>query len=135
MWRAHVRGGTDQASIGVLPWRTTSTSMLKKGVDAWNAWRGENPDIVPDLSKADLSNARLNGAKLGFANLRGANLFEAWLGEADLSAANLIGASLFRADLIGANLWRTSSLPPWWRRTLRTLTSPAVASTAYPRGV
>jgi hypothetical protein len=81
-------------------------ALLKKGVDAWNEWRDENPDIRPDLSKADLNNARLNGAKLGFADLRGANLFEAWLGEADLSGANLIGASLFRADLIGVNLFR-----------------------------
>jgi hypothetical protein len=79
-------------------------AMLKKGADAWNAWRHDNPDIRPDLGKADLNNARLNGAKLSFADLREANLFEAWLGEADLSGANLIGASLFRADLIGANL-------------------------------
>jgi hypothetical protein len=27
-------------------------AMLKKGVDAWNAWREENPDIRPDLSEA-----------------------------------------------------------------------------------
>ena len=25
-------------------------ALLKKGVDAWNEWRGENPDIRPDLS-------------------------------------------------------------------------------------
>jgi hypothetical protein len=91
-------------------------ALLKQGVEAWNAWRRENPDIRPDLSGADLSNARLNGAdlsnarlngaKLGFADLSGANLFEAWLGEADLSGAHLIGASLFRADLIKANLLR-----------------------------
>jgi hypothetical protein len=79
-------------------------AQLWKGADRWNAWRKMNPDIVPDLSKADLSNARLNGAKLGFADLRGANLFEAWLGEADLSSAKLIGASLFRAELGGADL-------------------------------
>jgi hypothetical protein len=29
-----------------------------KGVDAWNAWRDENSDIVPDLRRADLDNAR-----------------------------------------------------------------------------
>jgi len=32
-------------------------SLLKQGVDAWNAWRDENPDIRPDLSGADLSGA------------------------------------------------------------------------------
>jgi hypothetical protein len=25
-------------------------AMLKKGVDAWNEWRVENPHIRPDLS-------------------------------------------------------------------------------------
>jgi len=29
-------------------------AMLKKGVDAWNGWRDENPDMSPDLSKANL---------------------------------------------------------------------------------
>jgi len=30
-------------------------AMLKKGVDAWNEWRDDNPDIRPDLFEADLS--------------------------------------------------------------------------------
>ena len=30
-------------------------AMLKKGVAAWNAWRGQNLDILPDLSEANLS--------------------------------------------------------------------------------
>jgi hypothetical protein len=34
-------------------------ALLKQGVDAWNKWRDENPDIPPDLSGADLSNAKL----------------------------------------------------------------------------
>ena len=29
-------------------------AILKKGVEAWNAWRRENPDIRPDLSEANL---------------------------------------------------------------------------------
>ena len=45
-------------------------TILKKGVDAWNAWRRENPDIRPDLREADL-----RGANLGEADLRGADLF------------------------------------------------------------
>jgi hypothetical protein len=32
-------------------------AMLKKGVAAWNAWRDENLDILPDLRGADLSGA------------------------------------------------------------------------------
>jgi hypothetical protein len=37
-------------------------AMLKKGVDAWNAWRAENPDIRPDLGEANLSGANLGAA-------------------------------------------------------------------------
>ena len=37
-------------------------AFLKQGVTAWNAWRGENLDIRPDLSGADLSEANLTSA-------------------------------------------------------------------------
>jgi uncharacterized protein YjbI with pentapeptide repeats len=108
-------------------------AMLKKGVDAWNAWRNklvdENILWFPDLSGADLretdlkeadftgvnlSEARLNGvdltkAYLNAANLSGANLAGAYLREAKLNGANLAGAilgeaDLYSADLTGANL-------------------------------
>ena len=49
-------------------------AMLKKGVAAWNAWRDENPSILPDLSEADLSGAILRGANLREADLREADL-------------------------------------------------------------
>jgi hypothetical protein len=39
-------------------------AMIKKGVDAWNRWRGENPDVVPDLSGENLTNAHLPRANL-----------------------------------------------------------------------
>ena len=43
-------------------------AMLKKGVDVWNTWRGENPNIQrPDLVGADLSVKNVRAA-----NLRGA---------------------------------------------------------------
>ena len=35
-------------------------AQLRKGVDAWNAWRDENPDIRPDLAGADLHSANLS---------------------------------------------------------------------------
>ena len=37
-------------------------ALLKQGVDAWNAWRRENPDMRPDLSDADLEGADLSKA-------------------------------------------------------------------------
>jgi uncharacterized protein YjbI with pentapeptide repeats len=86
-------------------------ALLKQGVDAWNAWRDENPDIGPDLSRAnlvdaDLRRADLIRADLSRANLRGANLSGGTLlGGADLSGADLRGANLSNAtDLRGADL-------------------------------
>ena len=63
--------------------------ILRQGVDAWNAWRAEEPSVVPDLTEAELSGADLSGADLSGA---------------DLSWANLSGADLCRADLSGAVL-------------------------------
>ena len=36
-------------------------ASLKQGVAAWNAWRDEDQDIVPDLSHAELNGAELTG--------------------------------------------------------------------------
>jgi Pentapeptide repeats (8 copies) len=74
-------------------------AQLKKGVAAWNAWRDENRNILPDLHRANLSKANLSGA-----DLRNAYLIEANLDEADLSGALLIWAMLSGANLSGANL-------------------------------
>ncbi len=47
-------------------------AKLKEGVEAWNAWRDENPDVMPDLVETNLS-----GADLFNATLTGATLFKA----------------------------------------------------------
>ena len=60
--------------------------ILKQGVDAWNAWRQDNPDLAPDLSHADPHGANLSDANLSNANLSNANL----------SVANLEGVDLWR---------------------------------------
>jgi hypothetical protein len=88
-------------------------AQLRKGAAAWNAWREENPDILPDLSGADLSGADLSGADLlvailmeadlSGANLGKANLIRADLTNADLSGANLAGAHLGGAVMVGTN--------------------------------
>jgi len=79
-------------------------ALLKKGVDAWNAWRLKNLDIPPDLSDANLSEARLVEANLIKANLIKANLGSVNLVEANLSGADLRGANLDGAHLEAANL-------------------------------
>ena len=36
-------------------------ALLKKGVDAWNAWRDESPNTLLDLSGANLHSEHLRG--------------------------------------------------------------------------
>ena len=73
--------------------------ILQQGVEVWNAWRRQNRDIMPDLSRADLRKANLTKADLTRADLDRADLEEA-----NLVGANLVGANLNRADLFGADL-------------------------------
>jgi uncharacterized protein YjbI with pentapeptide repeats len=95
--------------------------ILRQGIEEWNKWREQNPEIKPNLSRADLSNMSLTGgifreANISWANLSGADLSwvfldnadltKANLTNADLSEANLSEANLYRADLTGANLYR-----------------------------
>ncbi len=98
--------------------------ILKQGVIKWHLWRNRNPQIKPDLSKADLHGltlvkAYLSGVNLRGASLTGVNLCEAILTDVDfgwakfhsvkLNQAKLQRADLYNADftntqLIGANL-------------------------------
>ena len=93
--------------------------ILRQGVEEWNRWREQNPDIRPDLSLTDLSGtdlsfadlsnvdleeANLTGAIFTGVNLSGANLSEASLGYTILSDANLNNANLNNADLSEASL-------------------------------
>jgi hypothetical protein len=77
--------------------------ILKQGVEAWNQWREEHPDIRPDLSGSDLNNAHLRGVDLQDADLSHADLHGANFSDADLSDADLNFADLHDADLHGAN--------------------------------
>lgn len=91
---------------------------LNEGVDSWNSWRNDYPDVEPDLKgvdlqgaslpEANLSEANLMGANMTFTNLSGANLENARMDDArlyasDLTGANLAGARLNRADLGGVD--------------------------------
>ena len=88
--------------------------ILEQGIDAWNAWREEHPEIQPDLSRAylnrvDLRNANLSRVDFRFAFLNhckmdGANLIEANLNDALLKSASLRNADLSHASLRRANL-------------------------------
>ncbi len=88
--------------------------LIGQGVEVWNQWRQENPDLEPDLSGSILNRADLRGALLSrvnlteasliWADLRGAVLNEARLEEAILTEANLTGAILSQATLDEADL-------------------------------
>ena len=87
--------------------------ILLNSVTGFNAWRADNPDIMPDfyhanlgganLSGANLSGAILTNAKLTNANFTNANLTDANLSGADLTSANFTNADLINANLGGAN--------------------------------
>jgi uncharacterized protein YjbI with pentapeptide repeats len=82
--------------------------ILEQGVEAWNQWREENPDIRPDLNGADLRRADLRRTNLSAVDLRGADLSNANLNGADLSGADLGKANLSRTYFLGAYLRRTN---------------------------
>jgi transposase len=86
--------------------------ILKQGVQIWNQWREEHPDIEPDLSEARLGGALLSKADLSEANLLGADLSGADLGGTTLSKANLSGAELI------LQRW-TQRLTPWQNGNMR----------------
>jgi uncharacterized protein YjbI with pentapeptide repeats len=79
-------------------------ARLQQAVEAWNAWRSNNPGIAPDLYGADLAGATLAHANLAQADLTGANLGRADLAQANLTGANLTGANLAWATLSEATL-------------------------------
>ena len=94
--------------------RKAHLAELRKGLDSWNKWRREHPEIRPMLFGAplrdwkganfNLCNANLIQADLRDATLIGTNFHEANLGGAKLNGANLMGANFCRTDLYETDL-------------------------------
>src|SRR5947207_1495604 len=82
-------------------------AMLTKGVHAWNRWRGENPNVVPDLSGAKLNGANLSRANLSGADLTGGALVSAILVDTDLTGADLTGCRVHGVSAWGVKLEST----------------------------
>ena len=78
--------------------------LLKKGTQAWNAWRAEQTEATVDLSGGALRGLDLEGADLSGADLKDADLRGANLSGADLTAARLEGSNLFKAIIDDADL-------------------------------
>jgi hypothetical protein len=81
--------------------------LLKQGVQVWNRWRQDHPDVKVDLSEADLHSADLHDAGLNTAELFRTNLSRADLSNATLFRANFSVTTLSGADLSNAGLART----------------------------
>lgn len=102
--------------------------ILMQGVEAWNRWREENKNTLPDLREADISRkafsdmfvrastvgvclptgsepigANLDGINFNNADLSRASLYESQLVDATFVNANLTGADLRRVNLLDAN--------------------------------
>ena len=75
--------------------RKNHLKILHSGVEQWNKWRKENPEIRPILYEAPLNHANLSNA-----NFCNANLIGAQLQHADLSGANFHEANLGSATLL-----------------------------------
>jgi uncharacterized protein YjbI with pentapeptide repeats len=78
--------------------------ILRRGVEVWNQWRKDSPEIEPDLQGAELQGVNLHQAHLGRVNFSKANLINANLSSADFSRANLNEAALNMANLQRAYL-------------------------------
>jgi uncharacterized protein YjbI with pentapeptide repeats len=100
-------------------------ARLREGVESWNRWRRDHPEVSPQLSYEDFDQldmrganlvgsklvrthfsieSDLTGANLDRADLTGASLFAVTLAKATLRGADLSGAYLHVANLSGADL-------------------------------
>ena len=85
--------------------------ILKQGVEVWNRWREENPEVWPNLF-----DARLLGEELPGVDLNHANLIQVQLAHANLAGA--IGAYLV-VSYLGAVAGIVVSCKRYdWRTTL-----------------
>jgi hypothetical protein len=80
---------------------------LNEGVIAWNKWRNEHQEILPDLRKAKLHGKTLTGIDFRHTNLDNADLSNANLCSASLNSASLCQTNLSEAKLRNAVFHKT----------------------------
>jgi uncharacterized protein YjbI with pentapeptide repeats len=78
-------------------------AILSQGVEVWNKWRLDNPNIDVDLSGFSF-NPVFGGADLKGIDLRGCDLREVRFINADLRNADLSGSLLEKANFRWAKL-------------------------------
>jgi len=78
-------------------------AILKKGVEVWNEWRQDFPEIRPNLRSCDLQHENLQQVDFSHTELSEADLSNAHLMFADFSQSNLTYAVVAHADAREAN--------------------------------
>ena len=78
--------------------------ILIQGMEVWNTWRREQPDIEPDLTGVNLSDAYLSAVDFSCVDLSGADIADAWFSDAVFKGANLSKAEARQANFMNANL-------------------------------
>src|SRR5690349_11221165 len=90
--------------------------ILSQGVKAWNAWRSNDANTIPDLRGSCLKDVSLSYAKLMGADVRKAvavaHVAPGWGGGVatepiSLRGANLTGTNLAQSTLIGVDFTRS----------------------------
>src|SRR5262245_49111572 len=87
-------------------------AILTNGAGAWNAWRANNPEVIPDLRGIQVpSDVQVSGTLAG-ANFRRADLsgFIGLGSDRDWSGSvpSMEGADFLGANLTGAHFWRVT---------------------------
>ncbi|RLD05013.1 MAG: hypothetical protein DRI32_04725 [Chloroflexi bacterium] len=75
-------------------------AILKQGVNVWNQWREENPEV-----KIDLKRAKLDGQDFSMINFQNADLEYSDFQNTKLAKSNLSDTILVSADFRHASLW------------------------------
>jgi uncharacterized protein YjbI with pentapeptide repeats len=83
---------------------TEHLMILNQGVNVWNNWRENNPNIYPDLHGTDLISKNLENINFSKTILVNAQLNHANLVHADFSDANMVSVVLRDANLDNAYL-------------------------------
>jgi hypothetical protein len=78
--------------------------ILKQGVEVWNKWRKDNPDITPDLTSTALNNLNLEGANLIKADFDRTSIIHSNFNNAIFTEANMHLASFIVAQFVKADL-------------------------------
>jgi hypothetical protein len=78
-------------------------AILKQGVTAWNSWRQDRPEIMPNLRSCDLQQANFQGADFTHTDFTEADISKSMFMSSDFSQANLTYTVLSHSDFREAN--------------------------------